>query len=90
MRGQLGPAMPGVRRPQYLSLSLLAVSDEDVDTRNPLSDYGVDSLMAVELRNWIRRDFKTIVAVFDLMGNNISLLSIGNMVAQSSDETLPN
>jgi len=37
-----------------IKLSLaLGLQAEDIDLRKSLSDYGVDSLMAVELRNWI-------------------------------------
>ncbi|PFH62219.1 hypothetical protein XA68_14498 [Ophiocordyceps unilateralis] len=46
----------------------LDVSLEDVDPRRSLADYGVDSLMAVELRNWFRRDFGAQLTVFDIMG----------------------
>ncbi|RCI10159.1 hypothetical protein L249_8593 [Ophiocordyceps polyrhachis-furcata BCC 54312] len=46
----------------------LDVSVDDVDPRRSLADYGVDSLMAVELRNWFRRDFGAQLSVFDIMG----------------------
>lgn len=38
-----------------------------MDPSKCLSNYGVDSLMAVELRNWMRRDFKASLAVFKVM-----------------------
>jgi hypothetical protein len=39
-----------------IKLSLaLGLQAEDIDPRKSLSDYGVDSLMSVELRNWIWR-----------------------------------
>lgn len=46
----------------------LGVAADEIDSLKKLSDYGVDSLMAVELRNWIRRDFRAAVAVFEMMG----------------------
>ncbi|KAF3061052.1 putative translocation protein sec63 protein [Daldinia childiae] len=46
----------------------LGVQVEDIDPRQNPSDYGVDSLMAVELRNWIWRDFGVKVAVFEILG----------------------
>ncbi|PHH70644.1 hypothetical protein CDD80_5875 [Ophiocordyceps camponoti-rufipedis] len=46
----------------------LEVAADDVDPRRSLADYGVDSLMAVELRNWFRRDFDAQLTVFDIMG----------------------
>ncbi|KJZ70791.1 hypothetical protein HIM_09804 [Hirsutella minnesotensis 3608] len=63
---------------------ILSTCPDDVDVRKPLSEYGVDSLMAIELRNWIRRDFDAVVAVFDIMGSNISIASIGQLVVERS------
>ncbi|KAI2601756.1 KR-domain-containing protein [Hypoxylon sp. NC1633] len=62
----------------------LDISTEEIDTRRSLSDYGTDSLMAVELRNWIRRDFGISVAVFDIMGG-ADIASVGDLVAEKSD-----
>jgi acyl carrier protein len=45
-------------------------SPDDIDGTKTLSDYGVDSLMAVELRNWFRRDFLVDIPVFEILGHN--------------------
>ena len=45
----------------------LNISAEEVDPNKPLHGMGVDSLVAVELRTWILRQFNADVAVFDLM-----------------------
>lgn len=45
----------------------LNISAEEVDPNRPLHGMGVDSLVAVELRTWILRQFNADVAVFDLM-----------------------
>ncbi|KAL1598061.1 putative secondary metabolism biosynthetic enzyme [Paraconiothyrium brasiliense] len=45
----------------------LGLQVEDMYPRKSLSDYDVDSLMAVDLRNWEWRNFKASVAVFDIM-----------------------
>ncbi|KAI1464024.1 uncharacterized protein F4812DRAFT_453148 [Daldinia caldariorum] len=58
----------------------LGVEIEEVDARKGLSDYGVDSLMAVELRNWIRRDFGATVAVFEIM-SGVPIAGIGELIA---------
>ncbi|QSZ30469.1 hypothetical protein DSL72_000023 [Monilinia vaccinii-corymbosi] len=42
---------------------------ENIDTSRPLYEYGVDSLLAVELRNWYSRELGADVAVFDIMGS---------------------
>ncbi len=38
----------------------------DVESNKPLSNYGVDSLMAVDLRNWINREFGATVSTVDI------------------------
>jgi NADP-dependent 3-hydroxy acid dehydrogenase YdfG len=45
----------------------LNISAEEVDPNKALHNMGVDSLVAVELRTWILRQFQADVAVFDLM-----------------------
>lgn len=47
-------------------------------------DYGLDSLMAIELRNWIGRDFAPSVAVFDIMGGS-SISALGDLVAKRTE-----
>ncbi|THV54000.1 hypothetical protein BGAL_0037g00440 [Botrytis galanthina] len=59
----------------------LDVSVDDVDSHRNLSDYGTDSLMAVELRNWIRRDFGVSVAIFDLLGG-ADIATLGDLIAK--------
>ena len=44
-----------------------------------LQAQGVDSLIAVELRNWLARDFQAEVAIFDIMGA-ASLVGLGALV----------
>ena len=38
----------------------------DIDTSKPVYSYGVDSLVAVELRNWIALELKSEISIFDL------------------------
>lgn len=63
----------------------LGVSTDDIDKREALSDYGVDSLMAVELRNWVRKDFGASVSVFEIMGGK-SILEVGKLLVLRSHE----
>ncbi len=41
---------------------------DDIDTSKPLHAYGVDSLLAGELRNYFAKELSVDVAIFDLMG----------------------
>ncbi|KAJ2998604.1 hypothetical protein NUW58_g268 [Xylaria curta] len=58
----------------------LSTSVDNVELTKPFSDYGVDSLMAVELRNWIDKNFQANVAVFDIM-DATSIESVGEIIA---------
>jgi hypothetical protein len=62
---------------QKLSRSFM-MSPSDIDPFKPMSSYGMDSLVAVEIRNWIKRETGVVVSVFDV----IQALSIGKLVQQ--------
>lgn len=62
----------------------MSIAVDDVQPSRQLSDYGVDSLMGVELRNWIAKEFKANVAVFEIMGSS-TITAIGNLVADKSE-----
>lgn len=70
-------ARSGVERPTLLA----AVTDvintvlmrslgmkEPLEALRPLSDYGVDSLVAVEMRNWARAELAVEMSVLDIVG----------------------
>lgn len=61
----------------------LDVDRGHIDTRKPLHAYGVDSLAAVELRTWLRRDVGAEVAVFDILGNG-SVADLAKMAVSRS------
>lgn len=61
----------------------LSISPEDVDAGKPLNLYGVDSLVAVEIRNWITKEFMADVPVFELMSGK-SVLAIAQLVTKNS------
>jgi len=47
----------------------LMVDVEDIETTKPISRYGVDSLLAVEIRSWIFTEIQSDISVFQLLGN---------------------
>ena len=69
-----------------LSVSLPALENQDLDdvTYKPIQSYGVDSLLAVELRNWIGKEFRADVAVFETQGAS-TFSSLGLLVASRSE-----
>ncbi|KAI1386965.1 uncharacterized protein F4822DRAFT_438048 [Hypoxylon trugodes] len=63
----------------------LSIQPEDIDAEadQPLHAFGVDSLVAVELRNWVAKEFAADVAVFELMGGR-SITAVGELVTKAS------
>ncbi|KAK8087715.1 polyketide synthase [Apiospora hydei] len=57
---------------EALQARLAAVMDSEpgnIDLRRPLHAYGVDSLMAVEMRNWVVHELQCDISLFDLLGS---------------------
>lgn len=48
----------------------LSVGLEELDASRPMHSYGVDSLVAVELRNWFSKELLTDIAIFDILGGD--------------------
>lgn len=63
--------------------SLLMIAPEDVDARKPLVAYGLDSLVAVELRNWTSRDLDVNIPLMELM-NSPSIEVLAGQIAVKS------
>ena len=55
----------------------------EIDPSQPLSYYGVDSLVAVELRNWLGSVTKAKVSIFELQ--SASVTEFGELVARKSE-----
>ncbi len=56
---------------------------KDLDTGKPVSTFGVDSLVAVEVRNWIFRECKADVSIFDVL-SNVPLTALAGKIAAKS------
>ncbi|KAI1101087.1 hypothetical protein F4804DRAFT_335624 [Jackrogersella minutella] len=54
---------------------------EDVDMHQALHAYGVDSLIAVELRSWLGKEFGADVPVFEIVSGK-TIKSVANLVAK--------
>ncbi|KAK3324470.1 fatty acid synthase S-acetyltransferase [Cercophora scortea] len=67
----------------YKLAKSLSIPREEIDPQKPMHSYGVDSLVAVEMRNWLAKELRADVAVFELM-SNASIAGIGGVVAAKS------
>ena len=65
------------------TLPTLSQRNEDIDTNRSIQSYGVDSLLAVELRNWIKKELLTDIAVFEIQGAS-TFETLGRAVAERS------
>ncbi|KAK2027478.1 hypothetical protein LX32DRAFT_729361 [Colletotrichum zoysiae] len=59
------------------------VSEDAIDPTRPLREYGVDSLNAVEVRNWVFRRMDCTVSVLELMANQ-GIDKLAARIAQGS------
>ena len=66
---------------------ILNIPLADIDVDLPLSRYGVDSLVAMELRNWLNGGAKAKVTVFEVL-QSASLSEFGALVAAKSEDLL--
>ena len=63
--------------------SLLVVSKDDIDPQKAIYRYGVDSLVAVEMRNWFSKAVGADVATADIM-SDVSIWLLAVKVASTS------
>ena len=63
--------------------NLLMISKEDISPSGSMSEYGMDSLVAVEMRNWLLRELDAALPVLELMANT-SLQELSMKIARAS------
>ena len=61
----------------------LQTSVAEIDEGRPLHNYGIDSLVAVEIANWVWRETKVNVSVFDIL-TAVSIKNFSEKVGESS------
>ena len=60
---------------------ILPIEEADMKLDQPLHAYGVDSLLTLELRNWLKKEFDADIQAFE-MGGGTTFSSLGGLVAQ--------
>ncbi|KIW12217.1 hypothetical protein PV08_09493 [Exophiala spinifera] len=63
--------------------SMMQTSAQEVDSSRPLHSYGVDSLVAVEIRNWLTKEASADVTVFDILAA-VPITSLAQTVVSKS------
>ena len=61
----------------------MMMSVDDIDGAQPVSSYGVDSLVAVEVRTWVFKEIKADISVFDVL-SNVPLASLARTIVGKS------
>ena len=61
----------------------LTIPIAEIDADKPLHQYGVDSLVAVELRSWFAKELQADIAVFDILGS-ATITSVGQLATSKS------
>jgi hypothetical protein len=63
---------------------LVVIPEGDIDVSKPVHHYGVDSLVAIDFRNWIFRELKSTVTVFDIL-NSVPMTQLSEKIAKNSE-----
>ena len=61
----------------------MMISAEDIDAAKPVSSYGVDSLVAVEIRSWAYKEAGAEISIFEVMSNN-PITHLGKLITEKS------
>jgi acyl carrier protein len=60
---------------------LLGMQVQEIEAKSQIEHYGVDSLVAIELRNWISKELSIDIAVFEILGG-MTLLELGTLITE--------
>ncbi|KAF7128246.1 hypothetical protein CNMCM5793_002788 [Aspergillus hiratsukae] len=82
--GSIADVTAAVTEQLKIKLSkMLSLPLAEIDVDKPIHQYGVDSLAAVELRNWFSRELRADVAIFDILGGANIASAVGLAVRKS-------
>lgn len=60
---------------------LLSLPDSEIDEQDTLSGLGIDSLVAVEVRNWLRKDAGADVSIFEIVSGKGTIRQLVEQIA---------
>ena len=63
--------------------SLLVIEKDNVDASRPIHSYGVDSLVAIEMRNWFAKGLGVSLSVMEILGGD-TIQNLAARVARKS------
>ena len=61
----------------------LSIPVEDIDVEKAIYNFGIDSLVALDIRNWFIKEIKADVTIFDIMQSR-NVLALGKLTAEKS------
>lgn len=61
--------------------SLLGSSEDNIELQNPMDSYGLDSLSAIHVRNWVGKMFSVVMPVFEILGG-ATFIDAGESIAR--------
>ncbi|KAL8718302.1 MAG: hypothetical protein Q9225_004544 [Loekoesia sp. 1 TL-2023] len=70
--------------------AVLGVASESIQPQNPLSAYGLDSIVAVEFRKWFSKSVGVDLALFDILGStsiNALVTKVAGLIQMDSLES---
>lgn len=62
--------------------------EEDIDLSVSLAALGVDSLIAIEIRNWLHQNLGIQISVLEMLGAAGSIGQLGKLAAERLEEKL--
>ena len=63
---------------------LMAFPEAEVELHKPIAAFGIDSLVALEVRYWVGRELKAEISVFDIM-QTVGVVELGKLVVERSE-----
>lgn len=64
--------------------NIIKIDLDDIDPKKSLPSLGIDSLVAIEVRTWLRKEFQADLSVFDIVSNDPLLTFVHKVTAKSA------